>query len=96
MPPKTLSIYKGAKGIVCARTRVTGRRKPLYWGEIKIVKKFEFADSQATIARAEEKIHHGGTEGTEKKRRLSADYADYAEDEEEYHGRVDERTGPVF
>ena len=49
---KTLSIYKGPKGNVCARTRVTGRRKSLWAGEIIALKFSEIVDFRATIARA--------------------------------------------
>ncbi len=57
-PKKTLSNYKGAKGNVCARTRVTGCCKSLWAGEIIALKFSEIVDFRATIARAIEPIHH--------------------------------------
>ena len=49
---KTLSIYKGAKDHVCARTRVTGGGKSLWAGEIIAQDFSENVDFRATFARA--------------------------------------------
>ena len=55
---KTLSNYKGPKGNVCARTRVTGSRKSLWAGEIIAQKFSEIVDFRATIARATAQEKH--------------------------------------
>ena len=62
---KTLSIYKGAKDHVCARTRVIGCRKSLWAGEIIALEFSEIVDFRATIARANAQINHCGPEYAE-------------------------------